>query len=231
MRRIYHPRASFYRKAVLIFMDKKTKITDSVYLGLFILLLLAALLVWPAGILKVKQEYNALEYGMAQSGPITESASLSGIFQPLTDRLDSIGIRLSIPNRQDNPGILSFTLKDAQGTVIHTEETPLCGMKNNDYYAFEIPQKLHAGQPYIFELTSQGAGENPPSFWLGSPKTAAPGSAAVYYSGKQLPNNALIMQFTYYGSASLKQSLPYVITLLALAILLLKSWKGAQKNA
>lgn len=212
-------------------MNKQSKITASIYFGLLILLLLAALFIWPMGILKVKQEYYSLEHGMAQSGPITETAALSGIFQPPANKLDSIGIRLSIPNRRDNPGILTFTLKDAQGSVIHTETAALCEIKNNSYYEFKISQKLQSGQAYIFELTCQGAGENPPLFWLGSPKTAAPGAAAVYYNGQQLPNNALMMQFTYHGSASFKQSLPYIITLLALAVLLLKSWKGAENNA
>lgn len=211
-------------------MKKNWNMTDSVYLFLLLLLLLAALLIWPAGVLKVRQEYTSLEYGMAQSGPITETAPLAGIFQPLTSRLDSIGIRLSIPNRRDNPGMLSFTLKDAQGNDVYTETAALCDMKNNDYYDFHISEKLQTGQPYIFEITCQGAEENPPLFWLGSNKTAAAGSASVYYNGQQLPQNALMMRFGYHGTASFKQSLPYEITLLALAVLLLKSWKGAKNN-
>lgn len=209
----------------------KKNLTDSVYCILLILLLLAALLIWPAGLLTVRQEYKSLEFGMTQSGSITETAALSGIFQPVTDRLDSIGIRFTIPNRRENPGTLTFQLSDADGAVICTETVSLNKMQNNKYYYFDIPQKLSAGQAYIYQITTTGAGEDAPFFWLGSPKTACAGQASVYYSGQELPGNALIMRSVYHGSASFKQSLPYEITLLALAILLLKSWKGANTDA
>lgn len=209
---------------------KKLKLTDTISLCLLLLLLLAALLIWPAGLIQVKQEYKSLEYGMTQSGPITETAALSGIIQPVTDRLNDISIRFSIPNRKENTGTLHFRLTDGQGNIICTEDVLLCDMKNNKYHSFRIPQKLSAGQPYIYEITVSGAGEDYPSAWFGSPKTACAGQLSVYYDGQEYPNNALIMQFTYHGCASLKQALPYLITLLVLAMLVLASRKGDPKN-
>ncbi|NLL79582.1 MAG: hypothetical protein GX234_07310 [Clostridiales bacterium] len=209
---------------------KKNRMTDSIYLCLLLLFLLAALLIWPVGLIQVKQEYKSLEYGMAQSGPITETTALSGIIQPVADKLDRIAVRFSIPNRKENTGILHFRLTDGQGNVIYMEDIPLCEMKNNKYHSFRILQKLSAGQPYIYEITVSGAGEDSPSVWLGSPKTACTGQVSVYCGGQEYPNNALIMQFTYHGAASFRQALPYLITLLLLSMLVLASWKGEHQN-
>ena len=208
----------------------KSKVTDSIFAVLLLCILTAALFIWPVGLLKVTQEYKSLERGMAPSGPITESASLSGIFQPVTSKLNQIGIRFSIPNRDENTGILMFQLTDAQGSILYTEEVPLCEMQNNKYYAFKINQKLDTTKPYIYQITCRGYGDNPPTAWLGSPKTACAGQLSVYYSGGQLTGNALMMQCTYAGAASFRQSLPYEITLLALAILLFHAWKGEKTD-
>lgn len=211
-------------------MKKKYTITDWVFTALLGALCLAALLIWPAGALPVKQLFSTLEAGTAQSGEITEAAPLAGIFQPVSPRLHSIGIKFYIPERSDNPGYLVFQLSDGQGNALYSETVYFSDMQNNQYYEFQIKQRLDPGQAYLYQVNAYGYVNHPPKAYLASPQTAAPGQAAAYYAGAELVNTTPVVRFTYYGKAGFRESLPYLICLCGAALLLLSAWKQPYIN-
>lgn len=195
-------------------------------------ILLLSLCIYPLGWIEVQTQNAALEKGMAVSAPITEDAAMAGIFQPVHERLTSIGFRFYVPGSRDNSGYIRFVLKDQYDTVLAETTVPICEIKNNTYYEFtQTDLSFHAGAPYIFQLNAYEYGDTAPCIYLGSPDVASTEYQALYHNGLVLPDNAPIAVYSYQAKASLQQALPYFIVIFSLGLLFILSCQTNTEEA
>lgn len=182
------------------------------YVRLALLALMAAVmaLIWPAGLVKIDYQSGSLEKGMAVSGPITGEARLMEAFTPTRDGLETIGIRVSIPNVDEREGVLRFQLL-TQERVLFSQDVPIAEIKNNQYLEFSPGLELDRDATYFYELSAFDYGENAPSVYLGSKDTAAGEHMKLFYSGEEFDNNAPIVQYGYRDRVGRVSALPYLI--------------------
>lgn len=187
----------------------------AIRLGLLILMLLLLALVWPLGFIKTEYRSESLEKGMAVSGSITQEQKLLEAFTPLREGLETIGIRVSIPNVEEKTGILKFELL-TEDRVIYTEDVEIAGIKNNSYLEFSPGMELAKDETYYYQLSAYDYGENPPSVYLGSKDTTSGEHMKLFYSGEEFDNNAPILQYSYRDKVGRVPALPYMIVIAGL---------------
>lgn len=140
---------------------------------------------------------------MTISRELTAGASISQSFVAEHDRLAAVGVKLTNFKRPITSW-LQFSLYDASGALLASKTVPGRDIKNNDYFAFQVPPIAEAkGKRYSFTLTSPDAGP-------GNAFAVFVSTGDIYPEGKCSINgtperNAMLFRL-YYGREPAEQN-------------------------